>query len=71
MGLIRGEFIERVVDVLDIPLPDRGDTAVAKSAIRQARQRLAEGPLEYLFATTATEWATRSADAHRWRGLVL
>jgi hypothetical protein len=71
MGLYRAESIERVVDLLDIPLPDRDDTTVAKSAISQARQRLPEAPLEYLFETTATEWATRSADAHRWRGLAL
>ena len=71
MGLYRGESIERVVDLLDIPLPDRDDTAVAKSAISQARQRLPEEPLAYLFETTAAEWATRSAQAHRWRGLTL
>jgi len=71
MGLYRGESIERVVDLLDIPLPDRDDTAVAKSAISQARQRLPEEPLAYLFETTAAEWATRSALAHRWRGLAL
>lgn len=71
MGLYRGESIERVVDLLDIPLPDRDDTMVAKSAISQARQRLPEEPLEYLFETTAREWATRSAEAHRWRGLTL
>jgi hypothetical protein len=45
MGLFRGESIERVVDLLDIPLPDRDDTAVAKSAVSQARQRLPEEPL--------------------------
>jgi len=71
MGLFRGESIERVVDALDIPLPDRDDTAVAKSAVSQARQRLPEEPLAYLFETTAAEWATRSAEAHRWRGLTL
>jgi len=60
-----------VVDLLDIPLPDRDDTAVAKSAVSQARQRLPEEPLAYLFETTAAEWATRSAQAHRWRGLTL
>jgi hypothetical protein len=71
MGLLRRESIERVVDLLDIPLPDRNDTAIAKSAVSQARQRLPEGPLEYLFTATAAEWATKSAEAHRWRGLAL
>lgn len=71
MGLYRNEPIEHIVDSLQVALPDRRDTLVAKSAITQARQRLKEDPLAYLFATTAAEWATRSADAHRWRGLAL
>jgi Insertion element 4 transposase N-terminal/Transposase DDE domain len=71
MGLMRNEPIERVVDELELALPDRHDTLVAKSAITQARQRLGEDPLAYLFATSAAQWATRSADAHRWRGFSL
>jgi len=71
MALYRNEPIEYIVDSLEVALPDRRDTLVAKSAITQARQRLKEDPLAYLFATTAAEWATRSADAHRWRGLAL
>jgi hypothetical protein len=71
MGLMRNEPIERIVDDMDLALPDRQDTLIAKSAITQARQRLGEDPLWYLFTTTAMEWATRSADAHRWRGLAL
>jgi hypothetical protein len=71
MGLVRNIPIERVVDKLELALPDRKGTLVAKSAVTQARQRLGEDPLAYLFAVTAAEWATRSADAHRWRGLAL
>ena len=71
MGLYRNTAIERIVDWLSVALPDRRDTLVAKSAITQARQRLTEEPLAYLFAVTAAEWATRSAEAHRWRGLAL
>lgn len=71
MGLYRNTAIERIVDWLAVALPDKRDTLVAKSAITQARQRLTEDPLAYLFAVTAAEWATRSADAHRWRGLAL
>jgi hypothetical protein len=71
MALMRGEPIERVVDAMDLALPDRHATLVAKSAITQARQRLGEDPLWYLFTTTAMEWAMRSADTHRWRGLSL
>ena len=71
MGLFRNESIERVVDMMGIALPDRIDSKLAKSAIPQARRRLAEDPLAHLFATTADAWATKSADAHRWRGLAL
>jgi hypothetical protein len=71
MALYRNCSIERVVDDLGLALPDDRRTLVAKSAITQARQRLKEEPLAYLFALTAAEWATRSADADRWRGLAL
>lgn len=71
MALIRNLPIERVVDKLELALPDRKGTLVAKSAVSKARQRLGEDPLAYLFAATAAEWSTRSADAHRWRGLAL
>jgi hypothetical protein len=71
MGLFRNEPIERIVDMLDLALPDQDDTVVAKSAVTQARQRLGDEPLKYLFDMTANHWARRSADAHRWRGLSL
>lgn len=71
MGIFRSESIEQVVDRLELPLPDRSDTVVAKSAISQARKRLTEGPLAYLFTATAMRWARESADAHRWRGLAI
>lgn len=70
MGLLRDDAIERVVDSLDLALPGRGGL-VAKSAIAQARQRLGDEPLAYLFATTAEAWAHKSADRHRWQGLAL
>lgn len=71
MGLMRDASIERIVDTLDLAIPDRKDTLVAKSTISQARQRLTDDPLAYLFAVSAAEWSARSADAHRWRGLAL
>jgi len=71
MGLIRNLPIEQVVDKLELALPDRKDTLIAKSAISKARQRLGEDPIAYLFAATAAEWAIRSADVDRWRGLAL
>lgn len=71
MGLYRNEPIERIVDMLDLAAPDKRGTLLAKSAISQARKRLKEDALEYLFTMTAAEWSARSADAHRWRGLAL
>lgn len=71
MGLFRNEPIERIVELLDLALPDKKDTLVAKSAITQARQRLKEDALEYLFRVTGAEWATRSANSTQWRGLTV
>ena len=71
MALVRNWPIERVVDKLELALPDKKGTLVAKSAISKARQRLGEDPLAYLFAATAAEWATKSAEAHRWRGFTV
>lgn len=71
MGLMRDTPIERVVDRLELALPDRKDTLVAKSAVSQARNRLKDDPLAYLFVTTAAEWSARSAAADRWRGLAV
>jgi hypothetical protein len=71
MGLMRDMPIEQVVDRLELALPDREDTVVAKSAISQARARIGEDPLAYLFTVTAARWATQSAEVDRWRGLSL
>jgi hypothetical protein len=71
MGLMRDAPIERVVDTLELALPDRKKTLIAKSAISQARQRLSDDPLAYLFAVSASTWSERSAESHRWRGLAL
>ena len=71
MALYRREPIERIVEKLDLAVPDPKRTLLAKSAIAQARQRLKDEALEYLFTVTAAEWSARSADAHRWRGYAL
>ena len=71
MALYRRDPIETVAERLDLVLPDKRGTLLAKSAIAQARQRLKDEALEYLFAVTAAEWSARSADAHRWRGFAL
>lgn len=71
MALYRGEPIENIVERLDLALPDKRGTLLAKSTIAQARKRLKDEALEYLFTVTAAEWSARSADKHRWRGFAL
>ena len=71
MALYRREPIESIVEKLDLALPDKRRTLLAKSAIAQARKRLKDEALEYLFTVTAAEWSARSADQHRWRGFAL
>lgn len=68
MALMRNESIERVAALLNLALPG-GQEGLAKSTIAQARQRLGEDPMAYLFVVTAAVWATESAARHRWRGL--
>jgi hypothetical protein len=70
MALFRDRTIEDVVSKLDLALPGGGGT-VAKSSVSQARNRLGSEPVKWLFEHTAKTWATRSADAHRWRGLTI
>jgi hypothetical protein len=69
MALLRNEAIERVAAMLGIALPSTRKPLVSKSALAQARQRLGEDPVAHLFTVTAAEWGTRSALAHKWRGL--
>jgi hypothetical protein len=71
IALMRSESIERVAALLGVALPSTTRELVARSALTQARQRLGEAPLEYLFLATGLEWSARSALAHRWRGLSL
>jgi hypothetical protein len=71
IALFRNRPITEVADKLDLALPgERGPTA-SSSAITQARARLGEEPMEWLFGRTAQAWAHNSADRHRWRGLAL
>ncbi len=71
MALLRDLPIADVVRQLELALPDGRDATVAPSAIPPARARVGAAPLEWLFVRTAEEWAHRSADGDRWRGLAL
>lgn len=69
IALMRSESIERIAALLGVALPSTTRELVARSALTQARQRLGDAPMEYVFSATGAEWAARSAEAHRWRGL--
>lgn len=75
MGLFRDRSIQSIVQHLNLVLPDdnnpRGRGRITGSAIVQARDRLGAEPLALLFADAADNWATSSADQHRWRGLAV
>ena len=72
MSVMRDLPITAVARQLDIALPGPdGSRTVASSALTQARARLGPEPMEWLYLRTAEEWAHRSADADRWRGLAL
>jgi len=70
MALMRDRSIPEVVSKLNLALPGRSPT-VAPSTVAEARARLGEEPMEWLFTVSADHWAHASADAHRWRGLAL
>lgn len=71
MALFRDRPILEVVDKLDLSLPDLKRPSMAPSAIPQARARLGDEPMAWLFSRCASEWAHRSADGDRWRGLAI
>jgi hypothetical protein len=72
MAVMRDLPITAVARQLEVALPaPDGSRTVASSALTQARARLGPEPMEWLFLRSAEEWANRSADADRWRGLAL
>jgi hypothetical protein len=71
IALMRNESVERVAALLDIALPSKTGRLAVPSSLVQARQRLGEEPVEYLFSATASKWSSRSAEADRWRGLAV
>ena len=71
MALYRGWSISRVVSHLHLALPGESGRGVVPSAPVQARARLGEEPMRWLFERCARTWAHQSADRHRYRGLAL
>jgi hypothetical protein len=70
IALLRARSIFEVAAKLDLALPGRTPTA-APSSVAQARARLGDEPLAWLFARCAEAWAHASAAHDRWRGLAL
>jgi hypothetical protein len=72
MAVMRDLPITEVARHLQVALPAAdGSRTVASSALTQARIRLGPDPMEWLFLRSSEEWARRSADKDRWRGLAL
>lgn len=71
LALYRQQSMPEVLDTLDLALPEGDRPFVSKSAITQARQRLGEAPLKWLFEETARAWAVQDSERHRWKGLSL
>jgi hypothetical protein len=71
MALFRDRSIIEVAAKLDLALPGSRGVTAAPSSVCEARSRLGEEPLAWLFDRCALAWARRSADTHRWRGLAL
>lgn len=71
MCIYRDQSMRELVENLDLSLPGSRGIRVAPSSIVQARERLGDEPLRWLFERTATAWAHESARTHAWRGLAL
>ncbi len=71
MGIMRDEPITEICAAMDLALPGQRGVRAAPSSIAQARERLGDEPVGWLFNRTASEWAHASARRHAWRGLAL
>jgi hypothetical protein len=71
MALYRDRPIAELVERLDLVMPGVDDRTVAPSAAAQARARLGDEPLGWLFKESAQHWAHASARRHAWRGLAV
>lgn len=71
MALYRNRPIDEIVAKLDLALPGRRGPTPAPSAVAQARGRLGEEPMRWLFERCSEEWAHQSARRFAWRGLAL
>jgi len=71
MALYRHRPIDELVGRLDLVLPGTGPVNVARGGVAQARARLGDEPMKWLFEKCARKWGHESARRHAWRGLAL
>jgi len=71
MGIMRDQPLTEIVATMDLALPGGRGVRVAPSAIVQARNRLGDDPVRWLFERTAAEWAHASARRLAWRRLAV
>jgi hypothetical protein len=71
MGIYRNKPITEIVAELDLALPGRRGPRAASSSVTQARSRLGDEPIRWLFERCAESWAHASARRHAWRGLAV
>lgn len=71
MGIYRNKPITEIVAELDLALPGRRGPRAASSSVAQARSRLGDEPIRWLFDRCAESWAHASARRHAWRGLAV
>ncbi len=71
MCIFRDLSMKELVATMDLALPGSRGIRVAPSSIVQARDRLGDEPLRWLFERTGATWAHASARTHAWRGLAI
>jgi hypothetical protein len=71
LAIYRHRSVRQVLGELELALPDLKDTCITDSAVTQARQRLGEEPLAWLFSTSARHWHAQSAPCADFHGLQL
>jgi len=71
MCIFRDLSMKELVATMDLALPGSRGIRVAPSSIVQARERLGDEPLRWLFERTGATWAHASARTHDWRGLAI
>jgi hypothetical protein len=71
LAIYRHRSVRQLLGELDFALPDIKDTCITDSAVTQARQRLGEEPLAWLFSTSAKAWQEQDARRSDFHGLQL